>query len=148
VGEYFSEMPVFYAFPAANVNLCAKLKAAIGLDHPPYPMPNRGFVYPALKMQFVSADGSVLRNEVISGTPHHYNSNYSTIFAEPSMTAKSVGRYPDGTTLVSLLRMDPEKFDAKNCGIFISKSTYFVVVTKVSQNVLAKAEKIVLSYTW
>jgi hypothetical protein len=176
IGLYFSVMPVFYAFPGKDVNLCTKLRTAVGLDPQywynqlgdPWRLSNGatfvrdGILAPKLRMQFVSAEGTTLRDEVIflhkpgwATADSGFKSNFSMVLANSDTTPpdlldfNGVDQPEAGAWFASLLRLDSDEMnsrDPRNCGFFISRSTNFIVVTKVSETVLGNAEKITVEY--
>ena len=166
----FHKPPVFYTYPARNIKLCEKLYKAIGWAEQNSQIKcntNPCYIVPALSLQFVSADGDILREEILSNEeytfyePHfvtNYNSSnkYKTTevwFRDGSIApASDVFLYIDGHAgmAVPFIRLDVWTYINSNksaCRFAIKSSTTFTIVTKVSEDVLGKTEKITLKYS-
>ena len=162
----FHKPPVFYTYPARNIKLCEKLYKAIGWAEQNSQIKcntNPCYIVPALSLQFVSADGDILREEILSNkeytfyAPHfvtNYNSSnkYKTTevwFRDGSIAPASYDLYNAGMA-VPFIRLDVWTYINSNksaCRFAIKSSTTFTIVTKVSEDVLGKTEKITLKYS-
>ena len=161
--------PVFYTYPARNIKLCEKLYKAIGWAEQNSQIKcntNQCYIVPALSLQFVSADGDILREEILSNKEYTFNeprfvTNYNSSnkykttevwFRDGSIAPASDDVYADGHAgmAVPFIRLDYWTYMNSNksaCRFAIKSSTTFTIVTKVSEDVLGKTEKITLKYS-
>jgi len=154
----FHKPPVFYTYPARNIKLCEKLYKVI---KPRYPKSR--YIVPTLSLQFVSADGDILREEILSNKEYTFNeprfvTNYNSSnkykttevwFRDGSIAPASYDLYNSGMA-VPFIRLDVWTYINSNksaCRFAIKSSTTFTIVTKVSEDVLGKTEKITLKYS-
>ena len=154
----FHKPPVFYTYPARNIKLCERLTKAMGFT--------RSFnkyraiaVAPTLSLQFVSADGDILHIEMLSnqgrGWPPFFATNYNSSnkykttevwFREGSYSVERLDS--PGLAVPFLERHYQSGIDVRTqCRFAIKSSTTFTIVTKVSEDVLGKTEKITLKYS-
>ena len=150
--------PVFYTYPARNIKLCEKLYKVI---KPRYPKSR--YIVPTLSLQFVSADGDILWEEILSNEEYTFNeprfvTNYNSSnkykttevwFRDGSIAPASYDlQYSYGGMAVPFIRLDGWKNNHYSpCHFAIKSSTTFTIVTKVSEDVLGKTEKITLKYS-
>ncbi len=147
--------PVFYTYPARNIKLCERLTKALGFGQYRYNKSRAIAVAPTLSLQFVSADGDILHIEMLSNRTKPYAdtkyvSEYDTTevwFREGSYHPRL---YMDPELAVPFLSKhnDAQLRDKRTqCRFTIKSSTTFTIVTKVSEDVLGKTEKITLKYS-
>ena len=145
--------PVFYTYPARNIKLCERLTKAMAITRR-YVKSRAIAVAPTLSLQFVSADGDILHIEMLSNRTKPYAdtkyvSEYDTTevwFREGAYGAGWLGKHDSGLTVPFLTKHGDAQYGAK-CTFTIKSSTTFTIVTKVSEDVLGKTEKITLKYS-
>ena len=161
----FHEAPVFYTYPARNIKLCKRLTEALGrTEQNKYRYPFKScpcYIVPTLSLQFVSGEGDILREEILSnqeefGAPF-FAANYDSLSKlRTSVVWFRQGSIAPGSWLntsgmaVPFIRLDyghVTQRDGIACRFAIKSSTTFTIVTKVSEDVLAKTEKITLKYS-
>ena len=146
--------PVFYTYPARNIKLCERLTKAMAITRR-YVKSRAIAVAPTLSLQFVSADGDILHREMLSNSTKPYAdtkyvSEYDTTevwFREGSYHPRL---YMDPQLTIPFLSKhgDAQLRDRRTqCRFTIKSSTTFTIVTKVSEDVLGKTEKITLKYS-
>ena len=154
----FHKPPVFYTYPARNIKLCEKLYKVI---KPRYT--NSRYIVPTLSLQFVSADGDILREEILSNQEYTFNeprfvTNYNSSnkykttevwFRDGSIAPDSYDQKHTSGMAVPFIRLDVGRYNSDHgkCRFAIKSSTTFTIVTKVSEDVLGKTEKITLKYS-
>jgi len=159
----FHKPPVFYTYPARNIKLCERLTKAVGCSRLPYRIPGACSVVlaPTLSLQFVSADGDILHIEMLSnqgrGWPPFFATNYNSSnkykttevwFREGSYSGR-MHSSESGLAVPFLEKHYPvgARDVRTQCRFAIKSSTTFMIVTKVSEDVLGKTEKITLKYS-
>ena len=150
----FHKPPVFYTYPARNIKLCEKLYKVI---KPRYPKSR--YIVPTLSLQFVSADGDILREEILSNQVTRSTPFFAANYNSSDNTRTSVAWFREGSIApgsalgapgmaVPFIRLDYGwKVQKPGCRFAIKSSTTFMIVTKVSEDVLGKTEKITLKYS-
>jgi len=153
--------PTVYFFPERTASeLCQKTAYTVG-------RPNYQYYYflPTIELSFVSSDGEVLREErLVIENPTFQDgpviSDHSFVIVEskeknPRTYSLSDELQPDGhsykktkygafsTAVLYFHQSGPREID---CRIFVPTSREFYIVTKVPEDVLANADKIVLQY--
>ena len=158
----FHKPPVFYTYPARNIKLCERLTKAVGFSFNCRRDPScRVGVAPTLSLQFVSADGDILHIEMLSnqgrGWPPCFATNYNSSnkykttevwFREGSYSGR-MHSSESGLAVPFLEKHYPvgARDVRTQCRFAIKSSTTFMIVTKVSEDVLGKTEKITLKYS-
>ena len=159
----FHKPPVFYTYPARNIKLCERLTKALGRTEQnqyQYPFKNCPcYIVPTLTLQFVSADGDILREEILSNQVTRRAPFFAANYNSSNKTRTSVAWFRDGSIApgswlgtsgmaVPFIRLDYGwTVQAPGCRFAIKSSTTFMIVTKVSEDVLGKTEKITLKYS-
>jgi hypothetical protein len=161
--DSFHKPPVFYTYPARNIKLCEKLTKALGrTEQTKHQYPFRAcpcYIVPTLTLQFVSADGDILREEILSNQAHNMTPFFAANYNSSDKTRTSVAWFREGSIApgsslgasgmaVPFIRLDYGWTVQKpGCRFAIKSSTTFMIVTKVSEDVLGKTEKITLKYS-
>ncbi len=154
----FHKPPVFYTYPARNIKLCERLTKAMGFTRSVSTRSGIA-VAPTLSLQFVSADGDILWEEILSNKEYtfneprfvtNYNSSnkYKTTEVWLREGSYSGRRSAPGLAVPFLVKHNEVSIDRRTqCRFAIKSSTTFTIVTKVSEDVLGKTEKITLKYS-
>ncbi len=132
------ESMVTYIFPERSATKLCKATESLGRGNS-----LRGASHvPDIKMSFLSEDGVVLRKEVIrykpnrEGTEGRQSSSLSYVYGSTAQPASS-----------SVLLTSLSKYGGAECLVFIDTESKYRILTKVTEEVLVKTDKIVISYS-
>jgi hypothetical protein len=132
------ESMVTYIFPERSATKLCKATESLGRGNS-----LRGASHvPDIKMSFLSEDGVVLRKEVIrykpnrEGTEGRQSSSHSYVYGSTAQPASS-----------SVLLTSLSKYGGAECLVFIDTESKYRILTKVTEEVLVKTDKIVISYS-
>ena len=158
------EAPIYFVYPARHTQLCKQLAEAIqnedstGTVHPyrnMLPFPSN------ILLKFMTSNDEVLRQEVIGqerGFDGKMYSSHSIVALRKGhvhsvvMGSPNPALTPKGAVATSYTQweqryvIETKSQSTRFCNFYIAKSTTFTIVTKVTEDVLSRADKIVLSY--
>jgi len=136
-----------YGFPMRHTQLCEKLSELFRINESWSAGQSGRVVKPILKMQFISKNGEVVREEIFNKKSHGYRKTLLSRFSVvlPRKRDKPFQLFTS-SALVGYHYPAPYNPKGTTCSFFIKKSAAFRIFTKVTEELLGKADKIVLVF--
>jgi hypothetical protein len=143
------ELTAIYGFPITSLQVCRKLFKTLGAEG------RMSLFQPKIKLQFLSTNGNIINEDVLSKYKGVQPLGWS-LFSDSSIVYRDWGT-KDQVSYNPSYVSQPYKFPALisysagngtsfPCSFFIKKSASFSIMTKVTEETLSEADKIVLSY--
>ena len=158
-GGGMHKLPTIYGFPTNLSHLCDKLFKKVKAFYRdndwktpetlPPSHPSVNFLKSKLRFEFLSIRGDVIKEEIFDR--YKRIGNHKKLISDSSAIIRVIGKdkfthFDKHGSESALLSWAPVGGFTKACSFFIKKSAAFRIISKVTEEVLGRADKVVLSY--